>query len=228
MGTLLRSGDQLRAAAQLVEAPSGTLLTSHTVQASLGDLFHLQDDIARRVVDALSLPLTGAAPHYDPRRTSQPACVRAAICARNELARTYEGMAGARDLYQRCLELDPRFAPAWARLGRCYRVIGKYIDGAPDSEDPGRGSIPARARAQSAAVARAQVLREPGSRHRRGAARASFGCSARPRGTATIRSCSPAWSTRAATAGCSSSRSPRTPRRGGSIRTSRPASSRRC
>ena len=53
MGTLLRSGDQLRAAAQLVEAPSGTLLTSHTVQSSLGDLFRLQDDIARRVVEAL-------------------------------------------------------------------------------------------------------------------------------------------------------------------------------
>src|SRR5215212_6447598 len=62
MGTLLRSGDQLRAAAQLVEAPTGTLLTSHTVQSSLGDLFHLQDDIARRVVEALSLPLTGGAP----------------------------------------------------------------------------------------------------------------------------------------------------------------------
>src|SRR5205814_10030232 len=61
MGTLLRSGDQLRAAAQLVEAPGGTLLTSHTVQSSLGDLFQLQDDIARRVVEALPLPLTGAA-----------------------------------------------------------------------------------------------------------------------------------------------------------------------
>jgi tetratricopeptide (TPR) repeat protein len=37
-------------------------------------------------------------------------------------------------LYQRSLELDPSFAPAWAHLGRCHRVIGKYIDGAPDSE----------------------------------------------------------------------------------------------
>src|SRR2546421_10241466 len=52
--TLFRS-DQLRAAAQLVEAPGGTLLTSHTVQSSIGDLFQLQDDIARRVVEALSL-----------------------------------------------------------------------------------------------------------------------------------------------------------------------------
>ena len=41
----------------------------------------------------------------------------------------------ARDLYEKCLELDPNFAPALARVGRCYRVIGKFIDGsAVDSE----------------------------------------------------------------------------------------------
>src|SRR6185436_19540197 len=57
MGTLLRAGDQLRATAQLVEAPGGVLLTSQTVQAPLGDLFRLQDDLARRVVEGLSLPL---------------------------------------------------------------------------------------------------------------------------------------------------------------------------
>ena len=28
----------------------------------------------------------------------------------------------------RCLERDPQFAPAWARLGRCYRLLGKYTD----------------------------------------------------------------------------------------------------
>src|SRR5262249_47183999 len=49
MGSVLRSGDQIRATAQLVEAPAGTLLTAHTVQSSMGDLFGLQDDIARRL-----------------------------------------------------------------------------------------------------------------------------------------------------------------------------------
>ena len=70
MGTLLRSGDQLRAAAQLVDAPGGTLLTSHTVQSSLGDLFGLQDDIARRVSDALAAAAVwrGAAARYAVRR----------------------------------------------------------------------------------------------------------------------------------------------------------------
>lgn len=133
MGTLLRSGDQLRAATQLVEAPGGTLLTSHTVQSSLGDLFRLQDDIASRVVEALSLPLTGGPAPSTPDAPHDARAYELYLRA-NELARTYAGLPGARDLYQRCVELDPRFAPAWARLGRCHRVIGKYIDGAPESE----------------------------------------------------------------------------------------------
>ena len=133
MGTLLRAGDQLRAATQLVEAPSGTLVSSHTVQASLGDLFGLQDDIARRVVDALSLPLTGMTP---PATAAAPSDARAYefYLRANELARTYDGLSRARDLYQQCLDLDPRFAPAWAQIGRCHRVIGKYVEGSPDSE----------------------------------------------------------------------------------------------
>ena len=133
MGTLVRSGEQLRAAAQLVEAPGGTLLTSHTVQASLGDLFRLQDDIARRVVEALSLPLAGGMP-APTSEAPQSARAYELYLRGNELARIYDGLARARDMYQQCLELDPRFAPAWAHLGRCHRVIGKYIQGSPDSE----------------------------------------------------------------------------------------------
>ena len=133
MGTLLRSGDQLRAATQLVEAPEGTLLTSHTVQSPLGDLFRMQDDIARRVVEGLALPLTGERVSPSPDVPDNPQAYELYLRA-NGLARTYDGMPGARALYEQCLELDPDFAPAWARLGRCHRVIGKYIDPTPDSD----------------------------------------------------------------------------------------------
>jgi serine/threonine protein kinase/tetratricopeptide (TPR) repeat protein len=133
MGTLLRVGDQLRASVQLVEAPGGTLLASHTVQSSMGDLFGLQDDIARRVVEALALPLAGTMTTPVP---DVPHDARAyeLYLRGNELARSYDGLEEARGLYERSLELDARFAPAWARLGRCHRVIGKFIDGAADSE----------------------------------------------------------------------------------------------
>jgi eukaryotic-like serine/threonine-protein kinase len=131
-GTLLRSGDQLRAVAQLVEAPGGTLLASHTVQSPLGDLFQLQDDIARRVVDALSLPLSGGPASPSPDAPGNARAYELFLRA-NEIGRTYGGLVQARELYQRCVELDPSFAPAWARLGRCHRVVGKFVDGAPES-----------------------------------------------------------------------------------------------
>ncbi len=131
MGTLLRSGDQVRATAQLVEAPGGTLLTSHTVQSSLGDLFHLQDEIARRVVEALALPLGGGGDSPTPEAPHN-ARAYALYLQANQLGRIYDTLPQARDLYQQCVELDPGFAPAWAQLGRCHRVIGKFIDGTVD------------------------------------------------------------------------------------------------
>jgi non-specific serine/threonine protein kinase len=131
IGTLLRDGDQVRATAQLVEAPGGTLLTTHTVHATLGNLFALQDDIARRVVEALSPPLTRElSPAPDaPHPRAYELYLRA-----NELARSYGGITEARDLYLRALELDPDFALAWAHLGRAHRVVGKYVEGSADSE----------------------------------------------------------------------------------------------
>jgi tetratricopeptide (TPR) repeat protein len=85
------------------------------------------------VVEALSLPLATGVPSPTPDRPHDPRAYELYLRA-NELARTYEGLLHARDLYRQCLELDPRFAPAWAHLGRCLRVIGKFVDGKTDSD----------------------------------------------------------------------------------------------
>jgi serine/threonine protein kinase/tetratricopeptide (TPR) repeat protein len=132
MGTLLRADDRLQATAQLVEAPSGTLLTSHKVLSSLGDLFRLQDDICRRVVEALALPLGGGGPSPTPDVPHDASAYEFYLRA-NELARTYVQLPQAREHYRRCLELDPKFAPAWARLGRCHWVIAKFVEDAEDA-----------------------------------------------------------------------------------------------
>jgi non-specific serine/threonine protein kinase len=130
MGSLLRSGDQLRATAQLVEAPGGTLLSSYSVQASLGDLFRLQDDLTRRVVDALALPLGGPVSTPDAPQNSRSYGL---YLEANALARNYQELHRALDLYRRSVELDPRFAPAWAELGRTYRIVAKFVGGPEDS-----------------------------------------------------------------------------------------------
>jgi non-specific serine/threonine protein kinase len=128
-GTLLRAGDRLRVNAQLLEVPGGSLVWSETTQVSLGDLFQLQDDLAKRIVESLALKLAPGR-----RRALQsdvPASARAYeyFLRANQLSYNFGMLSSARDLYRACLKEDPSYAPAWARLGRVYRVRGKYGHG---------------------------------------------------------------------------------------------------
>jgi TolB-like protein len=125
-GTLLRVGDQVRVATQLLEAPSGTVLWTQTTQASMGDLFQLQDSLARHIVDSLSLPLAGRERPTLQRDVPATAKAYEFYLRANQLGRAPEGWELARDLYLQCLEEDPNYAPAWAQLGRIYRVLAKY------------------------------------------------------------------------------------------------------
>ena len=68
----------------------------------------------------------------------------------------YDGLARARDLYQESLDLDSRFAPAWAHLGRCHRVIGKYVIPSPESE-VARGGRPSAGRSSSIRICRSRT-----------------------------------------------------------------------
>jgi eukaryotic-like serine/threonine-protein kinase len=128
LGTLLTSGGQIRVTAQLVEAPSGTLVRAITEQSPVGDIFQLQDSLAKSIVESLSLSLSAA----DRRRITRdaPADPEAYECylRANRILLESKQWASARDLYLRCLDRDPQFAPAWAKLGRCYRLLGKYDD----------------------------------------------------------------------------------------------------
>jgi eukaryotic-like serine/threonine-protein kinase len=128
-GTLLRSADQLRVGTQLVEAPGGATIWSDSAQVPLGDVFQLQDSLVHRIVESLSLPLT--AREHKMLRYDVPASAAAYefYLRANQIARQWDQMRVARDLYLQCVDRDPRFAPAWARLGRCLRLIGKYGTG---------------------------------------------------------------------------------------------------
>jgi DNA-binding winged helix-turn-helix (wHTH) protein len=131
-GTLLRSGSDVRVHAQLTEAESGTLLWSHAAQAPVGDVFQLQDELAHRVVDSLKVPLTAR----DQQRLGNDVPANKAaydyFLRGNQLSVDPKQWDVARDLYERSVAEDPRFAPAWARLGRMYHLQTKYIEGTHD------------------------------------------------------------------------------------------------
>ncbi|MEO8680426.1 MAG: serine/threonine-protein kinase [Vicinamibacterales bacterium] len=125
-GTILRADARLRVSCQLVEVPGGRVMWSGNKDMPLGDLFQLQDDICRHIVD--SLPLDGARP--DPQDADVPASPLAyeLYLRANQVAHAHAHWHTARHLYEQCLAEDPHFAPAWARLGRLQRLIGKYLD----------------------------------------------------------------------------------------------------
>jgi DNA-binding winged helix-turn-helix (wHTH) protein/TolB-like protein/tetratricopeptide (TPR) repeat protein len=131
-GTILRAGEGIRVTCELTEVPSGTVLWWDEPQVSMSDLFELQDNLVGRIVESLSLSLN-AREHGRLKRDVPATAVGYECYLRgNELSR--RGLAGfaelivARDLYQRSVETDPRYAPAWAQLGRCYRLIGKGME----------------------------------------------------------------------------------------------------
>ena len=132
--TLMRAGDQLRVSAQLLEAPTGTVQWSHRSQTGLGELFALQDELTRQIVESLSVPLSRS--DEQALRRDVPASARAYefYLRANQHGQTSETTELARDLYLQCLDEDPKYAPAWARLGRTYRRIGNWGDRARSAE----------------------------------------------------------------------------------------------
>jgi serine/threonine protein kinase/tetratricopeptide (TPR) repeat protein len=137
IGTILRAGTQLRATAQLVEAPAGTVVWSHTAQHPLHDVFALQDELVGGIVNSLAHSLGEPASGMMRRDVPRRADAYELYLRGNELARDWDRIPEARDVYQRAVELDSQFAPAWANLGRCHRVLGKYFespDGAAQAE----------------------------------------------------------------------------------------------
>lgn len=127
-GTILRAGEKVRVATQLSEGSDGTLLWNETATVSMGDLFELQDALARRIVSSLSGPLDTGGAEEPTRDRDQPhsGAGYELYLRANQVAIQGGDWAGGVELYEAALEKDPEYAPAWARLGRCHRLIGKY------------------------------------------------------------------------------------------------------
>jgi eukaryotic-like serine/threonine-protein kinase len=125
-GSLLRGGERLRVSVQLTEVRDGTLLWTQSSEVPVGDLFQLQDQLTKRIVDSLDLPLTSREREILSRDV--PATPRAYeyYLRANRVAYQAGQWPLARDLYLQSIEEDPEYAPALARLARCYRLIAKW------------------------------------------------------------------------------------------------------
>ena len=148
-GSVRRSGNRLRITAQLVNVSDGYQLWSERYDRQLDDVFAVQDDIARAIVEKLKVKLIGGEDDRLVRRTTNVEAYQVYLQGRYFFARRHkDGLERAVDCFSRAVALDPGFAPAYAGLAEALGAVGFW------STVPPR---PVRAKAVQAA-ARAVAL----------------------------------------------------------------------
>jgi TolB-like protein/tetratricopeptide (TPR) repeat protein len=125
-GTVMRNGDRVRVATQLLEAPRGTLLWTSTAETSIADLFQVSDELVHRIIESLALPLSVRESRVLNHDVPGSGRAYELYLRANGLGRYPDTWPNARDLYLEAIRADLDYAPAWARLGRVYRLMAKY------------------------------------------------------------------------------------------------------
>jgi TolB-like protein/class 3 adenylate cyclase/cytochrome c-type biogenesis protein CcmH/NrfG len=121
-GSVQRTPDQVRVNVQLIQAASESHLWADTYDRKLVDIFGVESEIAKAIADALQAKLTGGeqrALAVKPTNNSEAydAYLRGlALEARTTVSP--DDSEKAVGFYERAVQLDPAFAPAWARLSR--------------------------------------------------------------------------------------------------------------
>ena len=123
-GSIRRAGNRVRITAQLIDATSGGHLWADRYDRDLTDIFEVQDDVTRRIVDALKVTLSPAekARLADSETSNIDAydCVlrgREFMLGKEKNRETFEQ---AIKFFMRALELDPNYSQAYACLGFAY------------------------------------------------------------------------------------------------------------
>ena len=117
-GSVRKAGSRVRITAQIVDVADGYHLWSETFDRDLADIFAVQDDIAKAVVQALKVKLLpGRAPPARALHTTTPEVYEQFLLARQFYARfSPEGFRLAAAAYEKTIALDPSYAPAWSGL----------------------------------------------------------------------------------------------------------------
>ena len=130
-GSLRRDGNRLRISAQLIDTRNGFHLWSETYDRELQDLFAMQDEITRAIVNALKIKLAVALPMH---KKPNPEGYELDLKGRYFLNR--REMKRAIDYFQQALAKDPKDALAYAGLSEAHVVEAVRLGSAPRDTMP--------------------------------------------------------------------------------------------
>ncbi len=137
-GSIRRAGNRVRITAQLIDAATGGHVWADRYDRDLTDIFAVQDEVTRHIVDALKVKLTAVeAARIADMPTDNLEAHDLFLKARELLF----GQRSGREMFDRvvsllgrAVELDPDYAEAYAGLGMAHNLdFQNHWTGAPDA-----------------------------------------------------------------------------------------------
>jgi serine/threonine-protein kinase len=125
-GSVRKDGNRLRVTAQLNSVADGYHLWSETYERELKDVFTVQDEISRAIVDTLQLKLANASRRPRPSSANVEA-YDLYLQGRYHWSRwRSEGAERAIEYFQQAIRKDPNYAAAYSGLADSYAWLGFF------------------------------------------------------------------------------------------------------
>ena len=120
-GSLRRAGNRVRITAQLINARTGFHLWSETYERELQDVFVMQDEITRAIVDALKIKLAITPTVPVAHDTESHDLYLQGLFFANKSDE--QSLRKALDLFQRALAKDPSSSRAWSGIAKVWDFL---------------------------------------------------------------------------------------------------------
>jgi adenylate cyclase len=143
-GSVRKSGNRLRFTAQLIDTASGHHLWAERYDRELADIFDIQDEISKAIVDALKVKLLPSEQQaIEQRGTDNAEAYNLYLMARQHWVAGSDGDWDREQLIiricERAIDIDPDYAHAWALMAIAqthirFRQGRREIDGLPSAE----------------------------------------------------------------------------------------------
>lgn len=121
-GKIQRAGDRVRVTVQLARVRDGAPLWAGTFDEKSGDIFAVEDSISEQVLTALNFKLSREEQgRLRRRQTDNAEAAQAHAKAHYFMNKgTREGLDKGLEYFERAVELDPKYAPAYGGMADCY------------------------------------------------------------------------------------------------------------
>ena len=141
-GSIRKAGKRVRISVQLVDASNGYQLWSERFDREIEDIFAIQDEIARSVLESLGLALTEREEfRFLKPSTTNIEAYELYLRGRKHFHKwTRQNVEFARQMFERAVKIDPEFAAAWAGLANTYVDLFRWGRKPRDLEEAQRAS----------------------------------------------------------------------------------------